>query len=130
MDIVKDGEITSLGWRRTLLLLAFSGSLLGWHLGSARTLTYHEALLVQGAVEMLHSGQWLVPTLGDEPWLEKPPLAHWAITALGAVCGDITEGLARLPSCLCGLLGVLLLASLAARKRGPDFGLLVGLVLT
>jgi 4-amino-4-deoxy-L-arabinose transferase-like glycosyltransferase len=121
---------TGLGWRRVAVLLIFSGSLLGWRLGSARTITYHEATVVQGAVEMLQSGNWLVPTLGDEPWLEKPPLAHWIIAALGAVCGDINPWLARLPSCLCGIIGMLLLAALASRKRGPNFGLLVGLVLS
>lgn len=113
-----------------MVLAIFAGSLIAWHLGTARTLTSHEAPVVQGAIEMLESGHWLAPTLCGEPWLEKPPLAHWAIAALGWLCGGINEGVARIPSGLCGVLGLLLLASLAARQRGRDFGLLVGLILS
>ena len=90
-----------LGWRRVLILVLFSGSLLGWCLGSARTLSYHECPAVQGALEMLDSGQWLVPTIGHEPWLEKPPLVHWSVAAVAAVCGVMNEALARFPSCIC-----------------------------
>ncbi|MBM4069038.1 MAG: hypothetical protein FJ271_08855 [Planctomycetes bacterium] len=121
---------TGLGWRSLSILAIFAGSLIFWHLGSARTLTSHEAPVVQGAIEMLASGQWLTPTLCGEPWLEKPPLAHWAIAALGWLCGGIDERVARLPSGACGILGVLLLASLAARLRGRNFGLLVGLIVS
>jgi 4-amino-4-deoxy-L-arabinose transferase-like glycosyltransferase len=78
---------------------------------------------------MVQTGQWLVPTINHEPWLEKPPLIHWAIALLMKISGTMNEGLARLPSSVCGLLGLLVVAALAARTRGPDFGLLVGLSL-
>ncbi|MEZ5964459.1 MAG: glycosyltransferase family 39 protein [Planctomycetota bacterium] len=40
-----------------------------------------EARRLQIAVEMVQSGDWLVPTLGHEPTLSKPPLFYW-VTAL------------------------------------------------
>lgn len=65
------------GWAVPLfILLAF----LFW---GARTLwDTSEARYGQAAFEMLHSGNWLVPTLGGAPHLTKPPFTYWMI-ALG-----------------------------------------------
>lgn len=38
---------------------------------------YHASI----ARTMLASGDWLVPRLGGQVWLDKPPLSHWAIAA-------------------------------------------------
>jgi 4-amino-4-deoxy-L-arabinose transferase-like glycosyltransferase len=118
----------SLGRRNALILTAYALVLFGWNLGSARTLTIHECYVTEGAREMLQTGDWLVPRLGGEPWLEKPPLAHWVVALTGAVTGRLDEFTCRIPSVMCALLGTLMIASLAARWRGPTFGLLVGLI--
>ncbi|HXR59288.1 MAG TPA: hypothetical protein VN747_08225 [Burkholderiales bacterium] len=66
------------------------------------------------AIEVVHqmhlSGDWLVPHLGGDPWLEDPPLFHWVALvfakALGGVLGfhnavRLASGFAVLLSCLC-----------------------------
>ncbi len=116
-----------LSWRAWCVLIAYAGGLFLWQLGSARTFTGHESYPAQGAREMLATGDWLVPRVAGVPWLEKPPLTHWAIAAAGSVAGEVNELVARLPSALAGLMGVLLVASMAARWFGHVHGLLAGL---
>src|SRR5262245_28188299 len=111
-----------------LNLTAFTASLLGWQLGSARSYTGHEGYVVQCAREMLATGDWVVPRVAGQPWLEKPPLAHWGVAVVGGLCGGVTEFTARLPSVLCGVAGVLLLAALVARHHGTVLGLMAGLI--
>ncbi len=108
-------------------LVLFAVSLLGWKLGSARTLSFHESLVVTGAQEMLATGDWLVPRIGGEPWLEKPPLPQWLTALFGRVLG-LEPFYARLPFALCGLVGVWLLYDLVRAKRGVGLGLLAGMV--
>ncbi len=101
---------------------------LGLALGRSGRLTYHEAIEGQVAREMLAAGDWLVPTLGGRPWLEKPPLAYWSIAALGWLVGGVDEVVARVPGALAGWLTALAVLSLATRRFGGRIGLLAGLV--
>jgi 4-amino-4-deoxy-L-arabinose transferase-like glycosyltransferase len=55
---------------------------------------------------MLETGNWLVPYVGGEPYLRKPPAINWAIALAFLVTGRQDEFVARLPS----VLGVLALA--------------------
>ena len=55
--------------------------------------------------EMLASGDWVVPRLNGEAFLEKPPL-HYAQIALSFKAFGQTPFAARLPSALAGLLTV------------------------
>lgn len=41
-----------------------------------------EARRLQIALEMAQHGDWLVPTLGQEPTLSKPPLHYWVLRVL------------------------------------------------
>ena len=92
-------------------------------------MTYHEAFVAQGAREILDSGQWLYPTIGGLPWLEKPPLALVAGRRLGTHrSGGVDETVARLPSALAAIGLVLGVAVLAARHYGPTIGLLAGAI--
>jgi 4-amino-4-deoxy-L-arabinose transferase-like glycosyltransferase len=52
------------------------------------------------AVEMLEHGNWLVPYVGGEPYLRKPPLMNWAIALSMKMLGRRDEWAARLPSAL------------------------------
>lgn len=111
-----------------VILLAYVSSLFWIDISGARPLTGHESFVAQAAREMLATGDWIVPRIGGKPWLEKPPLPHWIVATTGALFGGVTEFTARLPSTLAGLLGVCLVASLAARWFGPTHGLLAGLI--
>lgn len=115
------------GW--AIAVIGLVGLLtLGVGLGASGRLSYHEAIAAQSARELVARGAWRVPTLGGRPWLEKPPLATWAIAGLGRLVGGIDATVARLPGALAalGLAGVV--AVLAARRAGRTVGLLAGLV--
>lgn len=53
--------------------------------------------------EMLRSGDFLVPTLNGRTYLAKPPLLYWAIAAVYAATGVISEWTARIPTALSGV---------------------------
>ncbi|TAF11160.1 MAG: glycosyltransferase family 39 protein [Nostocales cyanobacterium] len=53
---------------------------------------------------------WLYPTLGGEPYHNKPPLIHWLI-AIAYSLGGVNEWTTRLPSAVLTALGVPLLYS-------------------
>jgi len=127
--MVETGEFRTLPTRWWLVLTAYVLSLFAFNLGSARTFTGHEGFVAQAAREMLSTGDWLVPRIDGKPWLEKPPLPHWCVAALGALAGGVDEFVARVPSVLAGLAGVLLMTSLAVRWHSPGRGLLTGFIL-
>jgi 4-amino-4-deoxy-L-arabinose transferase-like glycosyltransferase len=119
---------TRLGWARVAWIVGLSALTLGWGLGRAGRLTYHEAFVAQSAREMIASGDVLVPTLGGRPWLEKPPLAIWLVALSGRLAGGVGEALARAPSAVAATLLALGTATLASRRFGATAGLLAGLV--
>lgn len=92
-----------LGWQ-TLLWTLFAALLLyGVGLGNHELWDYHEPYVGGIVREMASSGDWIVPTLNGQPYLEKPPLFY----ALGAlVCrltGSFEPWALRLPSALLAL---------------------------
>lgn len=54
------------------------------------------------------SWHWLYPTLGDEPYVNKPPLMHWLI-ALAYSIGGVNEWTSRLPGAMLTAISVPLL---------------------
>jgi 4-amino-4-deoxy-L-arabinose transferase-like glycosyltransferase len=38
---------------------------------------------------ILQSGEWLVPTLAGEPFVEKPPLFFWTAALFARAFGDV-----------------------------------------
>jgi len=69
------------------------------------------------AKEMVQSGDWIVLHSNGEPALENPPMLEWMEASLFAAFG-FSDGLARLPSALCGLGTILLVNWLARRLTG------------
>jgi 4-amino-4-deoxy-L-arabinose transferase-like glycosyltransferase len=49
---------------------------------------------------MLASGDWLVPRVGSDPYLRKPPLLNWAIALSCKLSGAVSEWAVRFPSVL------------------------------
>ncbi|MDX2038155.1 MAG: glycosyltransferase family 39 protein [Isosphaeraceae bacterium] len=95
---------------------------------SAPRLSYHEALVAQGAREMWARGDLITPTIAGLPWIEKPPLAHWLTLAGSRLAGRVDEWTTRLPSALAAVVVVVAVALLAARHHGGHVGLIAGLV--
>ena len=80
------------------------------------------------ALEMLKSGDWLVPRLNGLPCVEKPPLYFW-LTALTFWAVGPSEWATRLWSALAALGTVLLTWRIGRRLYGSGAGLLAGLVI-
>jgi 4-amino-4-deoxy-L-arabinose transferase-like glycosyltransferase len=71
-------------------------------LGSVQ-LEHEEPRRALPALHMLASGDWLVPRVGSEPYLRKPPLLNWAIALSCKLTGGPSEWSVRLPSVLATL---------------------------
>jgi 4-amino-4-deoxy-L-arabinose transferase-like glycosyltransferase len=57
-----------------LLLAGFCAFLYFYGLGQFGLIGADEPRYAQVAREMMERGDWVTPTLGGDPWLEKPPL--------------------------------------------------------
>lgn len=75
------------------------------------------------AIEMLETGEWIVPTQQGVPWLSRPPLHNWLIALTGQATGDVNALAIRLPSALATLLTTLLIYGYA-RTFLPPLGAL------
>lgn len=81
------------------------------------------------AVEMLETGDWIVPRQQGVPWLSRPPLHNWLIALAAQATGDVDSVAIRLPSVLATLLTTLLvygyarsfLSRLGAFAAGASF---------
>lgn len=116
-----------------LLLIASMLSL--WGLRSGPGLSDHEAIVAVGARGMIQSGNWLVPTVGREEFLRKPPLPFWLAAISSRLIDDavadpvVSVAAARLPSALAGALTVLVVLFLARSMYGHRTGMVTGGVL-
>src|SRR6201987_850538 len=89
------------GWACLLIFLLWAGIYLpglGWV-----QLEHEEPRRALPALHMLASGDWLVPRVGSEPYLLKPPLLNWAIALSCKLTGGPSEWAVRLPSVLATL---------------------------
>lgn len=55
------------------------------------------------AIQMLATGNYIVPEVGGEPYLSKPPLVNWLVAGSFRLSRMHNEWAARLPSALCVL---------------------------
>lgn len=113
------------GWLGLVCLALF-----GIALVQDRTLTIHEAVHCQNVREMIAGGDWVIPTYGGRPWLERPPLPHWATATFVLLTGQPAAAWAyRLSAACAAYLVVLLAAWVASVWYGRRMGLLAGVVL-
>src|SRR5437660_10004268 len=69
------------------------------NLGSSE-LRSEEGHRVLPAVQMLDSGNYVVPYIAARPYLSKPPLINWIVAASFKLSGARNDWTARLPSAL------------------------------
>lgn len=115
-------------WRPALLL---AGAVLAALLSLAPRTTLwdrDEPRYAQAAVEMVRSGDLLVPTFNGELRAKKPVLVTWLMAASVGLLGP-TELSVRLFSAIGIAVAVLLTALAGGRLLGPGAGLLSGAVL-
>ena len=83
----------------SVLIFAFCGFFFFWGIAAFGLIGADEPRYAQVAREMLTRHDWITPTLGGVPWLEKPPLYYWqAMVALRML--GVSDWAARLPSAI------------------------------
>ena len=80
------------------------------------------------AVTMLETGNYIVPHVGGEPYLRKPPLINWVVAASFKLFGVQNEWTARLPSVLCVLAVALTFLFVARPSLGRDGAFFAALI--
>lgn len=70
------------------------------------------------AIEMLDSGDYLVPRIGGQPYVLKPPLINWLVAASFKIFGIRNEWTARLPSAVFVLVVALVFLGLTRSRLG------------
>src|SRR5882672_3982150 len=132
-----DGRVTvnadSRGPERTgragLLILVVAGLLLFfWRLGSHDLWPPDEPRFGVVAKEMRARGDYVVLSLNNHLYTDKPPLFFWAINGFGRLLGGIDEWAARLPSAVATLAAMLLIARLGAWLYDRRTGIIAALV--
>jgi len=86
-------------------------------LGSVE-LKHEEPRRALPAVHMIATGDWLVPRVGEAPYLRKPPLLNWLIAGAFKLTGGRSEWAVRLPSALATLALALGIVFFGARWIG------------
>jgi len=125
-----DDASAKTSWNDYLLVGLYSLILFGFAGFSGRPLTMHEARLPQTSREMLWHREWLLPSSGGRPWLERPPLPHWIVISTMKVLGhDDQVWVVRLPSTLMGVLTVLVTMSITGKCFGRMAAVITGFVL-
>ena len=96
-------------------------------LGSVQ-LEHEEPRRALPGIHMLASGDWLVPRVGSEPYLRKPPLLNWAIALSCKLAGGVSELAVRLPSVLATMmLSVAIFGIAGPRWLGRRGGLIAAI---
>lgn len=98
--------------------LALVALLLFLHLGAAPVTRRAEARVWGVVTTMLRTGDFLVPRLGDDLRLEKPPLYYWLAAAWAHAGGTRSLLWLRAPSALCALALVPVTYGWARRAAG------------
>ena len=83
-------------WRSFFLVTLVWGAIYLPRLGSLE-LKSEEGRRVLPAVTMLQTGNYIVPKVGSEPYLRKPPLVNWLVAGSFKIFGARNEWTARLP---------------------------------
>jgi len=114
--------------RNAMIFLALLGAALfiPW-LGLRDVIANSEGQRTYPPLEMIQTGDWVVPKLNGVPYLKKPPLLYWAVAVTYKVLG-VGEFQARLPSAVCGILFVLCVYYIARQMGDRRTALLAGTI--
>jgi 4-amino-4-deoxy-L-arabinose transferase-like glycosyltransferase len=108
-------------WRDLIALTLATLVLFGLGLGARDLWNPNEPTYGRVVVEILESGDWLLPKLSGEVFAEKPILYYWLGAVSSLVAGGASETALRAPQCLAGiastLLTYLLIAGYLGRRR-------------
>lgn len=114
---------------RSLLLVLLLPAALLYPCMNFMLLEPDEARYAQIPKEMLEDGSWVVPTLHNEPYLDKPPLMYWLVALSYKVFG-VSEASARLIPAACVHGTILMLYLLGRRSLGERAAFWAAMLLT
>lgn len=122
-------------WMLGLLFLLLCGILNCFvGLGKSAALGDHECINALGARQCIRSGEWLIPHVGEVPWIRKPPLGIWLIGGASYLVDKVdaaepvSEYAARFPSAVAGLANAFAVCWLGWMMYGRRAGLVAGLI--
>jgi len=104
-----------------LLLIGFSSFLYFFGLSHFGLVGADEPRYAEVAREMLARRDWITPVLGNQPWLEKPPLYYWQAIVAYDIFG-VSDWASRLPAAVDATLMVVAVFLFLGRFR-PGFQL-------
>jgi len=120
-------------WSLGLLLLtvlAVATAMIG--LESGPPLGDHDCINPLAAREILASGEWLMPTVSDVPWVRKTPLGAWLIAGaawlIEGPTATVSQYSARLPSALAAFGTVMLVYWLGRQMYDRRAGVVCGFI--
>ncbi len=113
----------------SVLLVVFLPAALLYPSRSFMLLEPDEGRYAQIPKEMLDRGEWIVPTLQGEAYLDKPPLMYWLVKCCYMLFG-VNEAAARLVPALCVHGTILAVYFLGRRSLGERAALWAALLLT
>jgi 4-amino-4-deoxy-L-arabinose transferase-like glycosyltransferase len=99
-----------------IVLAAVCGFLFFYGLGAFGLVGADEPRYAQVAREMLERNDWVTPTLGHQPWLEKPALLYWEEMIAFRLLG-VSDWAARLPSAFSAFLMIVAIYLFLRRFR-------------
>jgi len=108
-----------------ILLTAFAVFFIG--LGAPKLWDEDEPEYARCTQEMLHRGDYIVPTFNNHLWTDKPVLLYWMMMGSFSVFGQ-TEFAARFPCALLAVGTALMTYHLGRRLFRPQVGLWAGLI--
>src|SRR5215510_13718749 len=106
-------------WRSFLLVVLVWALIYLPRLGTLE-LKSEEGRRVLPAVTMLETGNYIVPQVGSEPYLRKPPLVNWLVAGCFKLFNTRTELAARLPSAVSVLVVACCFLAISRRALGPN----------
>jgi 4-amino-4-deoxy-L-arabinose transferase-like glycosyltransferase len=114
-------------WRSFFLVTVVWVAIYLPRLGSLE-LKSEEGRRVLPAVTMLETGNYIVPQIGSEPYLRKPPLVNWLVAGSFNIFGARNEWTARIPSVLFVLSVAFAFLAIARRALGPNGSLAAAMI--
>jgi 4-amino-4-deoxy-L-arabinose transferase-like glycosyltransferase len=107
-------------------LFSRTGLILAWALLVVVPLPIREVMapdesrFAHQAQSMKTSGEWIVPYIGDDKNVDKPPVLFWSVVLASLPFDRVNEATSRVPSALAALVVLLLTARLGRRLWGDD----------
>src|SRR5881398_3348014 len=80
------------------------------------------------AIQMLKTGDYVVPQVGSNPYFRKPPLVNWLVAMSFKFFGVRNEWTARLPSALAVLAVAIAFVTVARMSLGPTGSMAAALI--